>query len=63
MLAFTLCLNTRRTFSGEDFRIGGSDPGCADRLFKAYGPPLVANQTTGATAFVLDRELLPALRL
>lgn len=35
------------SFSGEDYRIGGSDPGCSDRLFKAYGPPLVANQTTG----------------
>lgn len=35
------------TFSGDDFKIGGSDLGCAARLFDAYGPPLVQRRVTG----------------
>lgn len=48
------------SFSGEDYRVGGSDPGCSNRLFKAYGPPLVATQMTGKQG-VRIWELRPSL--
>lgn len=37
-----------RSFTGEDYKIKGEEAGCADRLFNAYGPPLVQQRARGA---------------
>lgn len=40
-------LCTCRSFDGRDWNISGSDPGCVQRLWDAYGPPLVDKNVTG----------------
>jgi hypothetical protein len=41
---------THRQFAGGDHKLGGADSGCSDRLFKAYGQPLVAQRAAGMFA-------------
>jgi len=36
------------SFDGADWAVGGADAGCSDRLYNAYGPPLVQNNISGS---------------
>jgi hypothetical protein len=45
-----------RSFSADDYKIGGTDPGCLERLFDAYGPPLVKSSKTGLLKQLVMQE-------